>query len=59
MIHPNPVFKIYVTEKTPALPIIAAHRHPRSPHQGITAGKISNDFFNSLLVENVDQQMPR
>jgi hypothetical protein len=49
MIHPNPVFKIYVTEKTPALPIIAAHRHPRSPHQGITAGKISNDFFNSLL----------
>jgi hypothetical protein len=49
MIHPNSVFEIYVTEKTPALPVIAAHRHPRSHLQGITSGKISNHFFNSLL----------
>jgi hypothetical protein len=49
MICPNPVLKVYVTEKISTLFVVAAHRHPRSPHQGITSGKIGNDFFNSLL----------
>jgi hypothetical protein len=44
MIHPNPILKVNVTEKAAALLVVPAHRHPRALHQGITSGKIGNDF---------------
>ena len=49
MIRPNPILQIYVAEKLSANLIVAAHRHPRPPPQGIRTREIGNDFFNSLL----------
>ena len=44
MIRPNPLLKIYVAEKPAANLVVAPHRHPLSPLQGITMRKINNPF---------------
>jgi hypothetical protein len=44
MICPNPLLKIYIAEKATTNPVVATHRHPRSPSQGTTMRKIGNPF---------------
>jgi hypothetical protein len=44
MFRPNPLLKIYVTEKVAANTVVVTHGHPRSPPQGITMRKFGNPF---------------
>jgi hypothetical protein len=50
MIRPNPILQVYIAEKAATNRVVTAHRHPRSPPQGIMQRQIGNEFFNSLLV---------
>jgi hypothetical protein len=44
MVRPDPLLKVYVAEKAAANRIVAAHRHPPSPTQGITMHNFRNPF---------------
>jgi len=44
MIRPHPIFQVYLSEKTAANLIIAAHRYPQSALKGITTRKFGNPF---------------
>ena len=44
VILPDPLLKVYVAEKPTANRIVAAHRHPLAPSQGITMGKFRQPF---------------
>jgi hypothetical protein len=44
VIRPDPLLKIYVAEKAAANRIVAAHRHPLPPSQGITMRKFRHPF---------------